>query len=190
MQEEPRTPGRGPAVAVAAAVVSTALVAAWGAHRLDPASGYDGAAFLRYAEVVKATGHLPSQAQTYEYASPPAYLWEAAQLSRIGLGWRGGQALSVLWAALLVLVAALLARELWPGRPWLWAGGAWLTAGVPIVIRLGTMFHPEMQFACLRRDRDAAGGARGPPRLAAGLDGAACGVVLGLAALTRQTAAA
>jgi 4-amino-4-deoxy-L-arabinose transferase-like glycosyltransferase len=180
---------RAPTLVVAAAVLFVLAVSAYGAHRLDPAAGYDGVAFVRYAQVVKATNGLPTKAQTYEYASPPAYPWEAAQLSRLGIGWRGGQAVSVVWAGLLVLVAALLARELWPGRPWTWAASALLTAGVPIVVRLGTMFHPEMQFACLAaiallltlRASRRAWGVR---------DGALLGVVLGLAALTRQTAVA
>lgn len=179
----------GSSLVTGLAVVLTIALAAVGAWRVQPQNGYDGAAFLRYAEVVKASGHLPSRAQTYEYASPPAYLWEAAQLDRIGLGWRGGQGLSVLWAALLVLVAALLARELWPRRPWLWAGAAWLTAPVPIVIRLGTMFHPEMQFACLSAIATLLA-VRASRRGWGWVDGAVCGAVLGLSALTRQTAVA
>jgi 4-amino-4-deoxy-L-arabinose transferase-like glycosyltransferase len=191
---DPTSAGRrdraaAPTICVVLAVALTLAVALLGASRLDPAGGYDGVAFLRYAQVVKAGDGLPTKAQSYEYASPPAYPWEAAVLARGGLGWRGGQALSALWAALLVVVGWLLARELWPGRPWLQAAAAVATAAIPILIRLGTMFHPEMQFACLAALAlllVIRGGRRGWPPL----DGALLGLTLGVAALTRQTAVA
>ena len=172
--------------AVAAAVAAIAL---YGVSRLDPSAGYDGAAHLAYARFLAAENRLPTKAETYEYASPPAYPWLAVQLHRATGSWRSGQALSAFWAAGLVLIAWLLARELWPRRPTFWAAAAGLTAGVPIVVRLGTMFHPEAQtafFAGLAVLLGVRAERRGWPWP----DGAAVGAALGLAALTRQTAAA
>jgi len=178
---------------VFAVVLATAAIAAIGAHRLGAAGGYDGSAFVRYADVLHDTGGLPTKAETYEYASPPAYLWEAVQLRRVAgaLGshgsWLPAQLLSALWAAGLVVLCWLLARELWPGHELLAAGAAALTAAIPIVIRLGTMFHPEMQLAFLAALALLLS-LRARRRGWQLVDGIALGAVLGLAALTRQTA--
>ncbi|HEV8250898.1 MAG TPA: glycosyltransferase family 39 protein [Gaiellaceae bacterium] len=179
---------RLPLVAVACAIV-VAAVSLYGATRLDPEAGYDGAAHLAYARVLASEGRLPTKTETYEYATPPGYPWLAVQLHRATGTWKAAQALSAFWAAGLVLVAWLLARELWPRRPALWAAAAAVTAGVPIVIRLGTMFHPEAQFAFF------AALAVFLVVRAEGLGwpwpyGLAAGAALGVAALTRQTAAA
>lgn len=166
-----------------------AAVAAYGAWRIDPADGYDGGAHLAYAQVLEEQGRLPTEAETYEYATPPAYPWLAVQLHRLTGTWASGQALAALWAAGLVLLAWLLARELWPRRPTLWAAAAALTAAMPIVVRLGTMLHPETQLAffaalaVLLFVRAARLGWPWPY-------GAGVGVAVGLAALTRPTAAA
>jgi 4-amino-4-deoxy-L-arabinose transferase-like glycosyltransferase len=75
-----------------------------------------------------------------------------------------------------------------PERPWVAAVAVAATAAIPIVLRLGVMLHPESQAAALlglalllfvRASR------RGWPLWS----GAGVGVALGLAALTRQTAA-
>ena len=158
-----------------------------------PQHGYDAGAHIAYAEVLKTQGRLPTEAESYEYATPPAYAWLAVQLERAaggagGLGaWRAGQLLSILWTVGLLAVAWLLGRELWPESPSAAALTVAATATVPIVLRLGVMFHPEMQFAFL--------GALGvllvvrAERRSWPLGyGAAAGIALGLAALTRQTA--
>lgn len=173
-------------VAIAAAVAAVSL---YGAASLDPAAGYDGAAWLEYARVVADEDRLPTEAETYEYAMPPGYPWLAGVLHTITGTWKAAQALSALAAAGLVLLAWLLARELSPGRPARWAAAAALTAAAPIVVRLGTMFHPEALFALLaalavllvvRAERT---GWRWPL-------GAGAGAALGAAALARPTAAA
>ena len=169
--------------------IGVAAVSLYGAAQLDPAAGYDGAAFLEYARVVADEGRLPTEAETYEYAMPPGYPWLAGALHAVTGSWKAGQALSALVAAGLVLVAWLLARELWPGRPVRWAAAAALTAGLPIVVRLGTMFHPEALFALL-----AAVAVlllvRAERRGWSWQLGAATGVALGAGALVRPTAAA
>lgn len=102
--------------------------------------------------------------------------------------WSAGQLLSLAWMVVLLGLTYALARELWPGRPLLAVVATLATGAVPIVLRLGTMFHPEMQFACLALAAIALcvrAARRGWPPL----HGAAAGLALGLAALTRPTAA-
>ena len=118
-----------------------------------------------------------------------ALLWLGAALvaTATETRWSAGQLLSVLWTCGLVAVAWLLGRLLWPGRADLPLIVALGTFAIPIVPRLGTMFHPEMQFAFLAAAAilvflraHASGWPLG--------HGVALGALLGLAALTRQTA--
>ena len=179
--------GRTSALALAALVAAVAAVGAYGASVVGPYGGYDAPAFVRYAELV-AAGELPRRADTYEYASPPAYPTLAAALHGVSGSWWPGQALSLGWTLGILVVTWLLARELWPRRPLLWAAAAAITAALPIVVRLATMFHPESQFAffavlaLLLAVRGHRSGWRP-------WDGAALGAALGAAALTRPTAA-
>jgi 4-amino-4-deoxy-L-arabinose transferase-like glycosyltransferase len=174
------------ALAAAALVCGVALYGAW---RIGASGGYDSVAHLQYAFVVDEQGRLPTEAETYEFASPPAYAWLAVQLHGLTGRWATAQGVSALAAGLLVGIGWLLARELWPARPRLWTAAALLTAGVPIVVRLGTMFHPEALFAALAGAAlllAVRAGRRGFPAW----HGAAAGATLGAAALTRQTAVA
>ncbi|MBA3329572.1 MAG: glycosyltransferase family 39 protein [Actinobacteria bacterium] len=179
---------------LAAVVTVTAAAALHTASALAPAEGYDGAAFVRYAEILRAEGRLPTEAESYEFTAPPAYpalavaLSGAAEAAGAGVSWVPGQLLSIVWVLGLLGVTWLLARELWPDCPLLWALAAAAAAGLPVVVRLGAMFHPEAQFAFLAslalllavRARRGGWAAR---------SGILLGAVLGLAALTRPTAA-
>jgi 4-amino-4-deoxy-L-arabinose transferase-like glycosyltransferase len=164
-------------------------VSLYGVARLDPVAGYDGPAHLEYARILEDEGRLPTREETYQYDSPPGFHWLAVQLHRATGFWRAGQALSSIFAAGLVVVTWLLARELWPRHPGLWAAAAALTAGFPIAVRMGTMFHPEalnallLALATLLVVRAAA---RDWPVAY----GVASGVALGLAAVTRESAVA
>ena len=175
---------------LALVLAATLAVAGGIVAKAGPEHGFDALAHLAYAGVLSEDGRLPTEEESYEYASPPAYAWLAVKLGHLAGSGTGqtGQGLSVAWTAAFLLVAWLLARELWPGRPGLTAAAAALTAALPIVLRLGVMFHPEMQFALLavlgifltvRAER------RGWPLRY----GVGAGVALGLGALTRPTAA-
>jgi 4-amino-4-deoxy-L-arabinose transferase-like glycosyltransferase len=173
-------------IGLALAVLAVSL---YGVARLDPVDGYDGPAHLEYARILEEEGRLPTREETYQYDSPPGYHWVAVQLHRVTSFWRAAQALSSVFAAGLVVVTWLLARELWPRRLGLWAAAAALTAAFPITVRMGTMFHPEALNALLvalatllvvtaaRRDWPLA-------------YAVASGCALGLAAVTRETAIA
>jgi 4-amino-4-deoxy-L-arabinose transferase-like glycosyltransferase len=118
-----------------------------------------------------------------------ALVWgldEAVALGKSEL-WSTGQ-LFALGAALgLVGVSGLIGREIWPDRPLrALAVGGFVTA-YPVVLRLGSLFHPETSAAFLSSIAILlvirAGRRRWPVRLGA-LAGAACGLAL----LTRQSA--
>ena len=101
--------------------------------------------------------------------------------------WLAGQALSALALVGFLIVSWLLARVVWPASRLLPLVAVAATAALPIVLRLGTMFNPEMLFALL-----AAGAVwiflRAQASAWRPVWGIPLGVVLGLAALTRQTA--
>jgi hypothetical protein len=240
---------------VAALVVVLAALGWRGAAATGPLVGFDSEAHVAYAQVLAGEKRLPTESQTYEHTTPPAYAalaagvqavanasglegiadaatgapavvaWLAAALAAVALvvrsrrgeagwaagavlgglcavaavvaavgvsasvKWSGGQFLSILWLAGLVVGAYLLAREVWPEHPLVAALAAGVTAAITVVLRMGAMFHPEMQFAFLvvaalvlvvRASR-----AGWSPGL-----GLATGGILGLAALTRQSAIA
>jgi 4-amino-4-deoxy-L-arabinose transferase-like glycosyltransferase len=166
-----------------------AAVSLYGAARLDPSAGYDGAAHLEYARILEEQGRLPTREETYQYDSPPGFHWLGVQLHRATGSWRAGQALSGVLVAGLVVLTWLLARELWPGRPGLWSAAAALAGGLPIAIRMGTMFHPEALNAFLVALATflvvRAGHRDWPVTYAVG-----AGLALGVAAVTRETAIA
>lgn len=100
--------------------------------------------------------------------------------------WRIGQAISVASTAAILVLAWLLGREAWPGETARPIAVAALAAGMPVLSRMGAMFHPEPLFAALALAAVlvAVRAARRewPLRHAAAL-----GLLLGLGALTRQT---
>jgi 4-amino-4-deoxy-L-arabinose transferase-like glycosyltransferase len=234
-------------------VILTALVAVVGWHGLTsigPTTGFDVPAHIAYAEILDR-GRLPVEADTYEYASPPAFHWLALRADdllgavgarldpvvpdraepwlrvpwlllvaasawclgagrrRLGAGgliaagvwalaavttyvdrvpWSGGQLISLASACALVVLGWLLGRELWPYRPWLQVAAAAATAGLPIVVRLGVMFHPEALFAAIA-SLAVWLVLRAEPHGWRVRDGLVAGAVLGASALTRQTGA-
>ena len=63
--------------------------------------------------------------------------------------WSAGQMLSLAAAMGLVVVSALIAREIWPGHPRRMLGTAAFVLAYPVVLRLGVLFHPETTVALL-----------------------------------------
>jgi hypothetical protein len=244
-------------VASVGLVVLVFMVAGWSSLTgLGDSGAYDSAAFKDYAETLRQTGRLPTEADNYEYSLPPGYPLLGATLDRLvtrtsfdagrpleGLPssarrgtwmlfcvfglltltlvgrrrspwWRGGlvaTVLAALWAVpyvityvheqpwsakvllnltltgVLVVVAGLFAREAWPERVYAPALVAAATALLPVVLRVGLVFHPDPLFAVLgcvavllalhaRRTGWQAS------------QGLVVGSALGLAALVRQSA--
>ncbi len=117
-----------------------------------------------------------------------ALLWaldEVITLAKLQ-DWSEGQLVSLTFMLGLLVVTALISRELWPGHPRRALAAAAMALAYPIVFRLGIMFHPEMTlaFICslvlltvLRAQRS-----QWPWRL-----GAVTGILLGLGASVRQS---
>jgi hypothetical protein len=251
------TAGRRLPAALLALLLAVLALLGWRfATRAGPEHGHDAAALVAYAEILDAQGRLPSENESYEFFSPPAYLWLAVRLdeaadeggdeadaavswlsgtgARLGwlavvaaaafllarhrrpepawlaglalavlaglaalarvadtaaeIRWTSGQLVSIASMVGLVAVSWLLGRELWPERRYLPLLGALAVAALPVVLRQGVMFHPEILhafFAALALWLVVRAGRRGWPLR----DGAVAGVPLGLAALTRPTAA-
>jgi uncharacterized repeat protein (TIGR01451 family) len=116
-------------------------------------------------------------------------LWgldEALALAR-SQTWSAGQLFSLAAAMAFVVVSALIARELWPGRPLRMLATAGFVIAYPVVLRLGVLFHPETTLSLiaaiatllvLRAERRGWTLGRG----------IVVGVFCGLALLTRQSA--
>ena len=64
-----------------------------------------------------------------------------------GVPWSAGQLISLVSACGLVAVTWALAREAMPGRHYLPLLAAGVTAVLPVVLREGVIFHPELPFA-------------------------------------------
>jgi uncharacterized repeat protein (TIGR01451 family) len=116
-------------------------------------------------------------------------LWALDEAVALGRSqtWSAGQMLSLAAAMGLVVVSALVAREIWPGQPKRMLGTAAFVLAYPVVLRLGVLFHPETTVALLAAIAILLllrAGARGWPL---GL-GIAAGVACGLGLLTRQSA--
>ncbi len=226
-----------------------------GATATGPEGGYDSPAFIAYTATLSSQHRLPTNGDTYEFATPPLYpalagalqrvadatgdkaasivpsghgpwwrlAWAAASAAAIallvvfrrgergwltgailaalagiaallavdasaaGVRWTAGQALALAWAVGLVVASWLLAREVWPARPLQAALAAVIVATVPIVLRLGAMFHPETQFACLAALALLLAVRASRKNWALGT-AAWLGATLGLAGLTRPTA--
>lgn len=84
-------------------------------------------------------------------AASLAGLWAAAYLITYvdEQPWAAKVLLTLALTAGLVVVAALLAREAWPGRVYAPALAAAATALLPAVLRIGLVFHPDPLFALL-----------------------------------------
>ncbi len=111
--------------------------------------GYDEVEHQRYSDLLVHHGHIPGREESVEFDSPPGFYAVAGVGTLIGeqLGmgdpWMVGRGLNVLWvlgAAVLVLLAA---RLVFPGRPAVHLAALGFACFVPVVLKVGAMFHPE-----------------------------------------------
>jgi hypothetical protein len=130
-------------------IVAIALVAGWNAYKYPSGSGYDVLQHRAYADLLIHHGEIPSAGTRSEYYTPPLFYALAGAATVVGEHVHSGdphklgQILN--WLVLLATAGVLwaLSRELFPGRTWLQLGALAYFGFLPVVLRVGAMFHPE-----------------------------------------------
>jgi hypothetical protein len=133
----------------AALIAALALVAGWNAYRFPVGAGYDAQEHIQYADLLLHQHRIPGPEARSEYYTPPGFYALAAIATDVGERvhpgdqHKLGQVLN--WLVLLATAGVLwaLARELFPGRPWIQVGALGYFCFLPVVLRVGAMFHPE-----------------------------------------------
>ncbi len=145
----------------------------------------DEISHLHYAQLIANHAAFPG-AGIHERQQPPLYYLVSAGLLKLGLGLTGMRMLSLVCGLLTLMLCALVAREIWPRRPWLWVGAVAIAAAVPEMQYLAGAATNEslswtvgallmlLTLKVLRSDDTA-------PTLVLW-----CGVVVGMAAITRE----
>jgi hypothetical protein len=136
-------------LAAAALIAALALVAGWNAYKYPSGSGYDVREHQEYADLLIHHGEIPGAGKRSEYYTPPGFYALAGVATLIGEHVHSGephklgQVLN--WIVLLLTAGVLwlLARELFPGRVWTQLGALAFFCFLPVVLRVGAMFHPE-----------------------------------------------
>jgi hypothetical protein len=182
---------RSSALAAAAIALAFALVTGWNAAKYPSGAGYDVEQHQQYADLLVHHGEIPGAGTRSEYYTPPGFYALAGVATVIGEHVHSGDPhkLAQLLNWLVLLAAAgvvwLLARELFPGREWLQVATLGFFCFLPVVLRVGAMFHPEplslllSSIALLLAARILGRRAYRTPLLLG------CGVVLGLGQLVR-----
>jgi hypothetical protein len=140
---------RRPEVFAAALIAALALVAGWNAYKYPSGAGYDVRQHQEYADLLIHHGEIPGPESRSEYYTPPVFYALAGAATVVGEHVHGGdphklgQVLN--WLVLLATAGVLwlLARELFPSRAWLQLSALAFFCFLPVVLRVGAMFHPE-----------------------------------------------
>ena len=184
-------------LAVAVAIVAVTLgVLLWNAAQYPWLQSYDAYASWQYKNVVTDEHRLPETSETDVWHNPPLFFAVAGQIERVAehVGFttpeHAVQFLSALSVLGIVVLSGLIARELFPTRPWTWVTATGVASITPVLLRAGSLYHPEPLATLL-----ATAGlfvviralARGALGWKAGL---AAGILLSLANLTRTWALA
>jgi hypothetical protein len=184
-------------ILVAAAIVAVTFgTLVWNAAQYHWLQSYDAYASWQYKNVVTDEHRLPTKSETDVWHNPPLFFAVAGQIERAakGAGFttpeHAVQFLSVVCVLGIVVLSGLIARELFPARPWVWVAALAAAAITPVLVRAGVLYHPEPLATLL-----ATAGlfvvvralARGELGWRIGL---AAGILLSLANLTRTWALA
>ncbi len=138
-----------PELAAVAIIAAFALVAGWNAYRYPSGAGYDVRQHREYADLLIHHGRIPGPETRSEYYTPPVFYALAGAATVVGEHvhpgdpHKLGQFLNVLVLVASACVVWLLARELFPRRPWLQLSALAFFCFLPVVVRVGAMFHPE-----------------------------------------------
>ena len=132
---------------LAAICTFVAAIGLWNVTHYPPGLGFDADSNIPYADGLIPGLNLPHG--TGSYYTPPGF-YAAAGVADwvakgVGLGepHRAAMALNELFLIGTVILVALIARRLWPGRERIALGAAAFVALLPVTVETATMFHPE-----------------------------------------------
>ncbi len=130
-------------------LIALGAIAAWNAHDYPSFAGYDVAEHQAYADSLIHHGQIPGPEQRSEYYTPPGFYALAGVATLIGEHvnevdpHKLAQYMNGLILLATAIVLLLLARELFPRRPWLQVGALGYFCLLPVAFRSAAMFHPE-----------------------------------------------
>jgi hypothetical protein len=136
-------------IAATGLVVALALISGWNAYKYPSGAGYDVRQHREYADLLIHHGQIPGPETRSEYYTPPLFYALAGAATVIGEHLHSGdphklgQVLNWIVLIATAVVLWLLARELFPRRPWLQLSALAFFCFLPVVLRVGAMFHPE-----------------------------------------------
>jgi hypothetical protein len=126
-----------------------AVIAFWNAYDYPSYAGFDAAEHQAYADLLIHHGQIPGPETRSEYYTPPGFYALAGVATLVGEHVHSQDphklAQYMNWLVLLAtaVVLLLLARELFPRRPWLQYGALGYFCFLPVALRMSAMFHPE-----------------------------------------------
>jgi hypothetical protein len=173
-------------IGVAVVLGGYAVLLGWDVFHYDWLRGFDAYANSLYSDVIRNHHRLPHENETGVWHTPPLFFALAALID----SHRTTQVIDALAALAVVILAGLIARELFPRSRVIQFSALAFAALTPVLTRTAVMYHPEPLATAL-----AVGGlylvvrglARGQPGL---WTGGAAGVFFGLGTLTRTWALA
>lgn len=130
-------------------IAATLGVLLWNAEQYNWLESYDAYASWQYTNVVTDQHRLPETAETDVWHNPPLFYVVAGQIQRAArsVGFttpeHAVQYLSVLCVLGIIVLSSLIARALFPARPWIWVGTLVAAAITPVLLRAGALYHPE-----------------------------------------------
>ena len=130
-------------------LITVGLIAGWNAYDYPSFAGYDVAEHQAYADSLIHHGQIPGPEQRSEYYTPPGFYALAGVATVIGEHVQKddphklAQYMNALILIATAIVLFLLARELFPRRPWLQVGALGYFCLLPVAFKSSAMFHPE-----------------------------------------------
>jgi hypothetical protein len=163
-----------------------AALVGWDVFHYDWLRGYDAYANSLYSDVIREHHRLPTEMETGVWHTPPLFFVLAALID----SHRAVQVVDGLAALVVVALAGLIARELFPRSRTIQLGALAFAALTPVLTRTAVMYHPEPLATALGVAglyvvvRALVRGRVGP------WTGAGAGLLFGLGTLTRTWALA
>jgi hypothetical protein len=136
-------------LASAVLLAALALIGAWNAYDYPSYAGFDVAEHQVYADLLIHHGQIPGPETRSEYYTPPGFYAIAGAATLLGEHvhpqdpHKLAQYVNWIFLVATAFVLLLLARELFPGRPWFQAGALGYFCFLPVAFRSSAMFHPE-----------------------------------------------